>query len=27
VRVQDSGHLVPVENPGALAEALTDFLS
>ena len=27
VRVQNSGHHVPVENPGALAEALTEFLS
>jgi pimeloyl-ACP methyl ester carboxylesterase len=27
VRVQHSGHHVPVENPGALAEAVTEFLS
>ena len=27
VGVQNSGHHVPVENPAALAEALTDFLS
>jgi pimeloyl-ACP methyl ester carboxylesterase len=27
VRVPNSGHHVPVENPAALAEALTDFLS
>jgi pimeloyl-ACP methyl ester carboxylesterase len=27
VRVQDSGHHVPVENPGTLAEVVTEFLS